>query len=65
MSKLKQALLSNGSACDEDEADDIIEELKRDLASAVQSGNINAGDELLYQYGLEPDYLDELLMSLW
>jgi hypothetical protein len=62
--KLKEALINNGSAADEEEADEIIEELTEELQEKVMSGDLNGADEILYQYGLEPDYLDELLGRL-
>ena len=44
------------------EADDLIADAKEALEEAVMSGDLELAEEVIADYfGLEPDYLDELI----
>ncbi len=63
---IKQTLI-NRDGITADEAQDIIDECKRDLAELLVSGSPNYDDvaQLGYDhFGLEPDYLDEMLFGM-
>ena len=63
---IKQTLI-NRDGITADEAQDRIDECKRDLAELLVSGNPNYEDVVQLGYdhfGLEPDYLDEMLFGM-
>ena len=58
---IKQVLMRRDNMS-EQEADDLIDEAKYQLREYLDSGDLFAADEICYEYfGLEPDYLMELL----
>lgn len=60
---LREALVNNESAADAEEADRIVKELREKTQQlAMNGGNLCEVEQLLYDYGLEPDYLDDLLL---
>lgn len=56
---LEQALINNGSAANAKEAQQIISELRQRI---FYDDEIEDPEELLYEYGLEPDYVMDLLI---
>jgi len=55
MSKLSNALINNGTCDTIDEADELIREMK------IQVMDGEDPEELLYDCGLEPDYIFDIL----
>jgi hypothetical protein len=59
--KLKEALINNGSAEDEAEALRIIRQMKVEVQALLGTGSLSDVEDILYQYGLEPDYVMEIM----
>jgi hypothetical protein len=53
--ELRQALINSGNADDVTEANEIIKEMRERMLDGENP------EELLYEYGLEPDYIMDLL----
>ena len=47
----------------EDEANEIVRDLKREFETLVDNECLTQAMDIMYQVGLEPDYLDELVNS--
>ena len=45
------------------EADQLIREAKDDLMERIEEGDFSAEDICMEYFGLEPDYLDELMFT--
>ena len=59
---LRQALIHNEHAEDMKEAHRIVREMTKEATEIIESGgNICEVENILYQYGLEPDYLMEIM----
>ena len=59
MKSIKEVLLSQGMS--PEEADELIEEARQDLLERIEDGDPSAHDICKEYFGLEPDYLMELL----
>ncbi len=61
MESIKQVLMRRDGMTS-DEADDLIAEAKEQLLGYLEEGNLEAAEDICAEYfGLEPDYLMELL----
>jgi hypothetical protein len=58
---LVKALIANGSAEDENAAIDIVSEMQEAAQNLLGEGSLTQVEALLEEYGLEPDYLEEIL----
>ncbi len=59
--QLKEALINNGSAEDEAEAQKIIQQMRGEAEELLGEGSLLDVEDILHQYGLEPDYVMEIL----
>ena len=59
MKSIKEVLLSQGTP--PEDADELIQEAKDDLLERIEAGDSSAHDICEEYFGLEPDYLMELL----
>lgn len=59
--QLKEALINNGSASDETEALEIIQQMREEAQDLLGTGSLGDVEDILYQYGLEPDYVMEII----
>ena len=59
MKTIKEVLLSQGMS--PEDADELIQEAKDDLLERIEDGDPSAHDICEEYFGLEPDYLMELL----
>ena len=61
MESIKEILMRRDDMTSE-EADEIIAEAKNKLEEYLETGDISAAENICQEYfGLEPDYLDELI----
>ena len=60
MKTLKQVLMERDELTSQ-EADDAIQECKKDFMERVGNGDLDADEILMEYFGLEPDYLEDLL----
>lgn len=55
--------LMNRDGISREEAEDIKKELRNQAIAYVREGDIMSAMDIMYEVGLEPDYLDDL--GLW
>jgi len=60
MKSIKEVLIER-DGMDPDEADDLIAECRLDLQGRIQDDDPSSIDICAEYFGLEPDYLDELI----
>ena len=61
MRTIKQILMDRDEMSAE-EADDLIEEARNDMHERIESGDFSAAEDICSDYfGLEPDYIEELI----
>jgi len=61
MKTIKQILIER-DGIEPSEADEMIEAARTELIELIEAGEFMAADEICYNhFGLEPDYLEELL----
>lgn len=61
MNKIKSILMSRDDTSSE-EADDLIEEARNEMHRLIEAGDFTAAEDICADYfGLEPDFLEELL----
>ena len=58
---IKQVLMERDGMSEMD-ADDLIDEAREEMMEHIANGDLDAAEDICMDYfGLEPDYLDELL----
>lgn len=60
MGNLKEVLMARDGMTSE-EADEVIRECKEDFLQRIEEGDMSADDALMDHFGLEPDYVFDLL----
>jgi hypothetical protein len=61
METIKQVLMRRDGMTSE-EAESLIDEAKQELLNLIDEGDLSAAEDICQEYfGLEPDYLDELM----
>ncbi len=64
METIKDILIRRDK-CTEQEADDLIEDARKDFNDALEEGDIERAENICETYfGLEPDYLDEFIIHI-
>lgn len=65
MSETIKQILIRRDEMSEDEAAELISAAKEELEVALDHGSLDEAEDIIMDYfGLEPDYLDELLFDL-
>ena len=61
--RLVDALVSNGSAADKQAAKGIVAEMSSDADEIMaRGGSLCEIEDLIYEYGLEPDYIQDIIL---